>query len=83
MGNHQAHFLDWLRPDLIAPKGLLLHCAMAEPERPKTAPTEAPAARTKANLRLEREAAALRRNLLRRKQQARARQARKPDTPES
>jgi len=57
---------------------------MRAPKQPKpdrSSSSKTPA-RTEAERRIEREAAALRENLLRRKQQARARQASNPDTPE-
>ncbi|HYZ63083.1 MAG TPA: hypothetical protein VE650_11570 [Acetobacteraceae bacterium] len=51
---------------------------MADAEKPKPA-HERPAPERAQLQRLEREAAALRQNLLRRKQQARARESAKPD----
>lgn len=58
---------------------------MLPPDKPKSEPSppKATLPRTDAELRAEREAAALRQNLLRRKQQTRARQARKPDEPQT
>jgi len=47
--------------------------------KPKPQPPTAAAPRTDGDKRVEREAAALRQNLIRRKQQARARQARRTD----
>jgi len=67
--------------DLTSFRRIVLQCAMAERE-----PPQQPHARVRSaaqQTRLEREAAALRQNLLRRKQQARERAEPKPDKPKT
>jgi hypothetical protein len=64
----------------------MLQCAMTERQPPKQPPKQPnPSARSAKDhqARVEREAAALRENLLRRKQQARARADAKPDKPKT